>query len=155
MAKFVSNPKKYFVIIRNKKTGKKIEQYCSSLSEVKGLTSGLSNEVLASFACMDSSFKGIHIDGKQIRTYSGATNSAPLVKAYKKRSVPLLKESDMLSPKVLQMWLTAREHGFKARPNLTGGLELDMPWLNIETREKGIEKIQCHDLRSLKLALGY
>ncbi|MFK5282476.1 hypothetical protein ACI3PL_23235, partial [Lacticaseibacillus paracasei] len=75
------------MIIRNKKTGKKIDQYCSSLSEVKGLTSGLSSEVLASFARMDEKFQGIHIDGKQIRTYSGL-NSTSLVKAYKKRSVP-------------------------------------------------------------------
>lgn len=105
---------------------------------------------------MDEKFQGIHIDGKQIRTYSGL-NSTSLVKAYKKRSVPLLKESDMLSPKVVQLWIVARQHGFKARPNLTGGLELDMPWSKWEeeTLTSGVEKIQCHDLRSLKLALGY
>lgn len=57
--------------------------------------------------------------------------------------------------KIEQMIRIASEHGHEARPNLTGGIDLRVEWTHISTGEQGHSWEPCHDIRSLKLALGY
>lgn len=47
----------------------------------------------------------------------------------------------------------AREHGFQAEANAAGSVNVYIPYS--QNGQNGIDTFVVHDLRSLKLALGY
>ena len=49
----------------------------------------------------------------------------------------------------------AIEHGFNAMLNSDGNVVVEIPFLNMFTREHGIESFIVNDLKTLKLVLGY
>lgn len=149
---------------------------CTSLSEAKANVVGLV-DCDASISCTkNSAFFGILVSGSKsikidatlrpwvrpIRPYDAFSSYAKgLAVAIRKRGIARIRESQMLPTKIVQMWITAREHGCTGRP-LNGGFEVDIPWSMWGGNEegemvhtRGVDKIPCQNMAELKIALGY